>query len=241
MQQEKKYRYADRLWSWKELEDFIKRTAEQDLDFSRSTRVTLALDMVEGESVLDLGCHLAVYSHYLARKGHKVVAADVDEQALEIARRMFSHPNLRIVKVEGSRLQFDDNSFHTVILLEVLEHSQDPRTLVREIHRVLKPGGFLVLSIPNAASYHTFARTLFLNIKNYYHKMESWPEFTYDQRDHFFYWDPFTIYRLLNKEGFKYVEHKFIDNSPVVNFISRFIPLVKRLSTCFIIKVRKKE
>ncbi|MEA1996701.1 MAG: class I SAM-dependent methyltransferase, partial [Gemmatimonadota bacterium] len=202
-QSEKKYRYQDRLWTWEELDSHIDRLAER-LDRSHPDRVSLALGMVEGVDVLDLGCHLAIYSCFLAVKGHRVVGADVDRETLEIAKKKYSHPNLRIVLLDGERLDFEDNSFDCVLLLEVLEHCQDPRGLVREIHRVLRPGGSLVLSVPNAASYHTFARSILLNIPSYFRKMESWPEFAYDQRDHYFYWDPFTLYRLLNKEGFKY-------------------------------------
>jgi len=238
MADEKKYFYADKLWSWNELEKYIGQTYVEP-DISRPNRITLALSMVEGESVLDLGCHIAFYSNFLARKGHKVVGADVDKDALEIARKKFSHPNLEIIETDGKKLDLEDNTFNCALLLEVLEHSRDPRGLVQEIHRVIKPGGFLILSVPNAASYHTFGRTLLLDLKSYFRKMESWPEFAYDQRDHYFYWDPFTIYRLLNKQGFKYADHKFIDNLKLVNFLARVFPPLRRISTCFIIKVQK--
>ena len=238
MADEKKYFYADKLRSWNELEKYIDQTYVEP-DISRPNRITLALSMVEGERVLDLGCHIAFYSNFLARKGHKVVGADVDKDALEIARKKFSHPNLEIIETDGKKLDLEDNTFDCALLLEVLEHSQDPRGLVQEIHRVIKPGGFLILSVPNAASYHTIGRTLLLDIKSYFRKMESWPEFAADQRDHYFYWDPFTIYRLLNRQGFKYVDHRFIDNFKWVNFLARFIPPFRRISTCFIIKVQK--
>lgn len=235
---ETEYRYRDRLWSWEELDKYLDRSYSKD-KFSRPTRITLALALVEGEKVLDLGCHVGAYSHYLAQKGHHVVAADVDDNVLKIARRKYSHPNVQIVKVDSDRLDFEDNSFDSALLLEVLEHSLDPRGLVREIHRVIKPGGFLILSVPNAASYHTFGRTLLLDIKSYFRKMESWPEFATDQRDHYFYWDPFTIYRLLNRQGFKYADHRFIDNFKWVNFLAKIFPPLRRISTCFIIKVQK--
>ena len=235
---ETKYRYRNRLWSWEEIDKYLDQAYSKE-KFSRPTRITLALAMVEGENILDLGCHVGAYSHYLAQKGHKVVAADVDEDVLRIARRKYSHPDLQFVRTDGDKLDFEDNFFDSVLLLEVLEHSQNPRSLVREIYRVLEPGGFLILSVPNAASYHTIGRTLLLDIKSYFRKMESWPEFAADQRDHYFYWDPFTIYRLLNKQGFKYADHKFIDNFKWVNFLARLLPPIRRISTCFIIKVQK--
>ena len=235
---ETKYRYRDKLWSWEELDKYLEQAYSKE-KFSRPSRITLALDLVEGESVLDIGCHAGAYSHYLACKGHKVVAADVDEDVLKIARRKYSHPDLQFVRTDGEKLDFEDGSFDSVLLLEVLEHCRHPRGLVQEIHRVLRPGGFLILSVPNAASYHTLGRTLLLDPKSYFRKMESWPEFATDQRDHYFYWDPFTIYRLLNRQGFKYADHNFVDNFSWVNFLARFIPPLRRISTCFIIKVQK--
>jgi len=237
-QAETKYRYRDRLWTWEELDEYLNQAYSAE-KFTRPTRITLALEMVEGERILDIGCHAGAYSYYLAQKGHKVVAADVDEDVLKIARRKYSHPDLLFVRIDGSRLDFEDDSFDSVLLLEVLEHSRDPRGLVGEIHRVLRPGGFLILSVPNAASYHTLGRTLLLDLESYFRKMESWPEFATDQRDHYFYWDPFTLYRLLNKQGFKYADHRFIDNFRIVNLIARILPPLRRISTCFIIKVRK--
>jgi SAM-dependent methyltransferase len=229
------YRYEDKLWEWEELEKHLARV------YSRPpARVGLALGLVEGREVLDLGCHLADCAFALARRGHRVTAADVDEDTLKIARRLHSHPDLEIVRVKGEGgLPFGDCAFDSVLLLEVLEHTRDPRGLVAEIHRVLRPGGHLVLSVPNAASYHTLARTLLLNLPRYFRRMEQWPAFAYDQRDHFFYWDPFTLYRLLNVAGFVYEEHRFSDNIGWVNFLARFIPPLGRVSTCFIIKVQK--
>jgi len=235
---EKKYNYEGRLWSWKELDEFIDRK-RGEIENEPSGRHFCALSMVEGKDILDIGCNVCIYSSFLVEKGHNVVAVDVDETALEIARKKHSYPNLKILKTDGQKLDFEDNFFDSVLLLEVLEHSQDPRGLVQEIHRVIKPGGFLILSVPNAASYHTVGRTLLLDIKSYFRKIESWPEFATDQRDHYFYWDPFTIYRLLNRQGFKYVDHRFVDNFKWVNFLARFIPPFRRISTCFIIKVQK--
>ena len=235
-----RYRYLDKSWDWDELAAFIDRNYK-DPDPARPDRIALALEMVEGREVLDLGCHFGFHAHYLARLGHRVVGAEIDPELVRIGKKKYSHPNLELVQVEGTRLEFADCSFDAVLLLEVLEHTRDPRGLVAEIHRVLRPGGVFILSVPNAASYHTLGRTLLLNLKSYYRKMESWPEFATDQRDHYFYWDPFTLYRLLNYQGFRYVEHKFSDNLRLVNFLARFIPPLGRISTCFIIKVVKER
>ena len=52
-QAETKYRYRDRLWTWEELDDYLNQAYSEE-KFTRPTRITLALEMVEGEKVLDI-------------------------------------------------------------------------------------------------------------------------------------------------------------------------------------------
>ncbi|MCC6138415.1 MAG: methyltransferase domain-containing protein [Bdellovibrionaceae bacterium] len=58
-------------------------------------------------------------------------------------------------------LQFQNEKFHAITCLEVLEHVENPRKLVREIFRVLKPGGHLVLSTPNNHSWRAIISYIF--------------------------------------------------------------------------------
>jgi len=63
--------------------------------------------------------------------------------------------------LEADRLPFDDGTTAVVLLLEVLEHFyQDPLFALREIHRILQPGGHLVLSTPNLASFRSIVASL---------------------------------------------------------------------------------
>jgi SAM-dependent methyltransferase len=65
---------------------------------------------------------------------------------------MTRHPD--IVYYAGERLPFEDAAFDHVLCTEVLEHVPDPETLLREIARVLRPGGSLVLTVPWSARLH---------------------------------------------------------------------------------------
>ncbi len=237
MEQEKIF-YEGKDWNWPDLDRYIEDSISA-IDQGGKSRKAIALGMAEGDRILDVGCNVGINSAWLARRGHRVEAVDVDKVSLEIARRKHKLDNLNLSYYEGTSLDFPDGSFDCVLLLEVLEHTWHPRGLIKEIYRALKPGGHLVLSVPNAASYHTLARTLLLKIESYFRKMESWPEFTTDQRDHYYYWDPFTMYRLLNLQGFVYVEHAYHDNMKLFNAATRAVPYLKRISTSFLIKVRK--
>src|SRR6185437_9014695 len=100
-----------------------------------------------GLRVLDLGCRTgALTQHYAG--GNDVVGVDVDRGALEQARLRLGIETLW-ADVEDE-LPFPDASFDVVVAGELLEHLADPRAAVANVHRVLKPSGRFVGSVPNA-------------------------------------------------------------------------------------------
>jgi SAM-dependent methyltransferase len=109
-----------------------------------------------GKRVLDLGCRSgALTRHFL--EGNEVVGLDVDPVALAKAEALGIQPVLANVE---EPLSFDDASFDAVVAGELFEHLQFPDVLVAEIRRVLRPGGVLVGSVPNA--FRVQARMRFL-------------------------------------------------------------------------------
>jgi SAM-dependent methyltransferase len=85
-----------------------------------------------GASVLDLGCGLGGYSRALDARGRAVRALDVVPEYVERARSLGVEADV----YDGVRIPLDDRSVDTVILLEVLEHLDDPRALLQEARRV---------------------------------------------------------------------------------------------------------
>jgi SAM-dependent methyltransferase len=99
-----------------------------------------------GKRVLDLGCRSgALTRHFL--EGNEVVGLDVDPVALAKAEALGIQPVLANV---DEPLPFEDASFDAVVAGELLEHLQFPDALVAEIARILRHGGVLVGSVPNA-------------------------------------------------------------------------------------------
>lgn len=96
-----------------------------------------------GRSVLDLGCGLGGYSRALAERGFEVTALDVVPDYVERARSI----GVRAELYDGERLPLEDGSVDTVILLEVLEHLDDPAALLREARRVARTG--VLVTTPN--------------------------------------------------------------------------------------------
>jgi 2-polyprenyl-3-methyl-5-hydroxy-6-metoxy-1,4-benzoquinol methylase len=99
-----------------------------------------------GKEVLDLGCRdgtLAAQFH----GGNSVTGADIDRAALRVAEER----GLETVWADLTQpLPFEDETFDAVVVGEVLEHLPDPAALVAEARRLLRPGGLIVGSVPNA-------------------------------------------------------------------------------------------
>ncbi len=101
-------------------------------------------DRTGGRLLVD-GCGVGMYLHHLSPEFSLAVGLDIEFERLQEARTL--EPN--VVNGVGEDLPFSSNSVDLVLSHEVLEHVQDDQAAIREIVRVLKPGGRLVLFCPN--------------------------------------------------------------------------------------------
>jgi len=99
-----------------------------------------------GKRVLDLGCRSGALTRHLL-EGNEVVGLDVDRVALHKAAELGI--DIVVADVEEP-LPFPNGSFDAVVAGELFEHLRFPDGLVAEVRRVLRPGGVLVGSVPNA-------------------------------------------------------------------------------------------
>jgi SAM-dependent methyltransferase len=127
-------------------EHHLKRRDEGDFVFVPE-RIPLFVEAIgRGKRVLDLGCRSgALTKHFL--DGNSVVGLDVDAAALEKVQALGIEPVQANVE---EPLPFEGETFDAVVAGELFEHLQFPDALVDEIRRVLRPGGVLVGSVPNA-------------------------------------------------------------------------------------------
>lgn len=79
--------------------------------------------------------------------GRAIVGVEQDPGHLARARENF--PWLRVVEGDATELSVADGCADVVIMLDVLEHCGDPRPVIDEAHRALRPGGTLIVSVPN--------------------------------------------------------------------------------------------
>jgi SAM-dependent methyltransferase len=125
------------------------RAEKQEFVFGGDERGSLFASLVggPGKRVLDVGCRTGALTRYYA-DGNEVVGVDVDSDALGRARERLGIETVWADAEEG--FPFEDGSFDVVVMGEILEHLADPAAAVANVHRVLRPGGRFVGSVPNA-------------------------------------------------------------------------------------------
>lgn len=138
---------------WNDLYVDVKRCLDYHfilrLEASRETVNSLS---EPGDRILDLGCGAGYLSEGLLEDGFMVDAADMSEDMLDFTRERlgrFSSRGGRIFVSECERIAADDGEYDTVACIGVFGYMDDVDASIRDIYRVLKPGGFLVMSIRN--------------------------------------------------------------------------------------------
>ena len=138
--------------------------ANPALDYEQQVRsgaVLARLRPIAGETILDIGCGNARDMIRILEAGARIVGIDLSEGMIDQARRELQaagHRDVRLDVGDATQMPFPDASFDKVLCSEVIEHIPDADAAVREIRRVLKPGGMLVISTPNRTSWYGFDR-----------------------------------------------------------------------------------
>jgi SAM-dependent methyltransferase len=111
-----------------------------------------------GDRVLDAGCGAGRHAFEAYRRGARVVALDTDavelKRATDVLAAMYeageTAPGGAASPLQASALDlpFPDGAFDHVVVAEVLEHIDDDRGAIRELARVLRPGGTLAVTVP---------------------------------------------------------------------------------------------
>jgi ubiquinone/menaquinone biosynthesis C-methylase UbiE len=107
------------------------------------------LDPQRGEKVLDVACGAGELSLAVARKGCEVCGVDMSAAAIEYARALSHRAGIscRFEIADAERLPFPDGFFDKVICSSSMEHFGDDSRALREMTRVLRPGGRVVLTV----------------------------------------------------------------------------------------------
>jgi SAM-dependent methyltransferase len=109
-------------------------------------RITQLLDEPTGRDCLDIGADNGVISLLLRRLGGRWSSADLDERAVASIRELVGE---RVYQLDGARTPFAERSFDQVVIVDYLEHIADDRGFARELARIVRPGGDVIINVPH--------------------------------------------------------------------------------------------
>ncbi len=135
------------------------------------------LGLRPGQRVLDLGCGAGRHAFEMYRRGARVVAFDEDAAELENVATMFgamraegqvpTGAEANTLAGDALALPFPDESFDHVVASEILEHIPEDEKAMHELTRVVKPGGRVVVTVPNR-----FPERICWALSDAYHQVE---------------------------------------------------------------------
>lgn len=106
-----------------------------------------------GGTVLDIGCGPGITVNHLVGQGCRFHGVDLSEEMIDECRREFGHlPSTCFSVGRVERIEYPNGFFDAVICMGVLEYLEDDTPAVQEMARVLKPGGTLIVTMPNRVS-----------------------------------------------------------------------------------------
>ena len=130
---------SDKIYS--NLNSEVERTSKR---FTRDI-VDIAKDK---KILLDIGCGTGLNANFLKEKGYEIYGIDVSKIAIDKFNKKGFKGKIMDISQE---LEFEENFFDVIFASEVIEHVSYTEGFLKEIKRVLKPGGILYLSTPNSS------------------------------------------------------------------------------------------
>ena len=203
-----------------------------DMALKRRARLMIeGLELKIGDKILDVGCGDAFYLHLLSNLGGdlKLAGCDIDTVALKSAKQNLKGKNIQFKEADlMKKIPYVSNTFDKVVMSEVAEHLPNDVKGLKEIYRVLKPGGILVLSVPNK-NYPLFwdpvnwilERTTGNHVKNGF-----WAGIWYN---HIRLYKPEQIKKAVEKAGFKVEQVRAVTwwclpfNHNLINLMARLL------------------
>ena len=131
-----------------------------DTQLAARDRIHWICSQVQGETILDIGCSQGIVCLLLGREGFNCVGIDIENGAIEYAKgelekqEDITKQRITFQVADATRLEFEDNTFDTIILGEILEHLLHPEKVLKEAKRVLKEAGKVVITVPFGLNSH---------------------------------------------------------------------------------------
>ncbi|HEV2721220.1 MAG TPA: class I SAM-dependent methyltransferase [Thermoanaerobaculia bacterium] len=165
-----------------------------------------------GLDVLDAGCGFATTSQFIERRGNRVTGIESNAEAVKVARTRIS----RVVERDLQNFAPDLGTFDVIVFADVLEHLAWPVGVLKKYRSLLKPGGTVIVSLPNVGLWSVRLQHLL-------------GRFEYEEtgvldRTHLRFFTRRSALRMLDEAGLHVIKRTY---NP--GLVRPFIPLVKKM------------
>lgn len=115
-----------------------------------------ALGPTEGCHILEVGSDNGVFSYLFRQRGGEWKSAELDGRSFRAIQELVGTDVYRLK--DGAPLPFEDDEFDIVLIVDIIEHLHDDLGFIREVHRILKPDGSLIVNAPNVKTGSLLSR-----------------------------------------------------------------------------------
>jgi 2-polyprenyl-3-methyl-5-hydroxy-6-metoxy-1,4-benzoquinol methylase len=205
------------------------------------------LDLIEGDTIVDAGCYVGFFVAEATRRFPEktIIGIDYFPDNLRAAHLLFPELQASLRQMSVYALEFADDSIDCITFLDVIEHLEGAAAAVKEINRVLKPGGVLIVATPNPFFWRQMGMFFLFELRNSLYAAIGRKRRMVTQifaanvewNRHVYNWTPDTLLTLLVGNGFAYGEHRYERGRGI--FERAFLRLFPFLGGTQIFKVRK--
>jgi ubiquinone/menaquinone biosynthesis C-methylase UbiE len=146
-------------------------------------RVLDSIHLTSDPLILDLGCGAGTYCRFLRKKGFRTIGLDYSFPMLKGAQKLQGDKRIQFLNGEAYNLPLSDHSVDVVVCIGVLQTLSDEKKAIREIHRILRPGGVCFLDGINALGLNELIK--------------------WKPVDHIRTYNPFVLRKYLEQNGFQ--------------------------------------
>lgn len=124
----------------------------------------LSTTSVKGKKILEVGAGMGGDSVYLAKKGASVSVLDFTSEALDLIQKnaKAEKVSIEIIRADARKMPMNDNAYDIIFHQGLLEHFKNPREILDEQMRVLKPGGILLIDVPQRYTTYTIKKHMLM-------------------------------------------------------------------------------
>jgi O-antigen biosynthesis protein len=142
-----------------------------NIELEHVHRYVLARSIVKNKVVLDIASGEGYGSSLLSQEAQKVIGIDISQSAVAYAKIKYNNDNLEFLVGSCANIPLASGSIDIVVSFETIEHHDAHHAMLKEIKRVLRPNGTIIISTPDKYEYSDVH-----NYRNYYHVKEFYRE-----------------------------------------------------------------